>query len=64
MKNVLKRELLKEVKIKLLDENMSQNDLAKVLGVTPQYLSAVLNGKYDATIMTLKLKEWLYETDK
>jgi transcriptional regulator with XRE-family HTH domain len=38
---------------------MTQSQLAKELGVTPQYLSSVLNGKYDATVMTLKLKEWL-----
>ena len=61
MKNVISKELLREVKITLLDEGMTQSQLAKELDVTPQYLSSVLNGKYDATVMTLKLKEWLYE---
>jgi len=61
MKNVISKELLREVKIALLDKGMTQSQLAKELNVTPQYLSSVLNGKYDATVMTLKLKEWLNE---
>ena len=61
MKNVISKELLREVKIAILDKGMTQSQLAKELNVTPQYLSSVLNGKYDATVMSLKLKEWLNE---
>jgi len=63
MKNVISKELLREVKIALLDKGMTQSQLAKELDVTPQYLSSVLNGKYDATVMTLKLKEWLRKNE-
>jgi len=63
MKNVISKELLREVKIALLDKGMTQSQLAKELNVTPQYLSSVLNGKYDATVMTLKLKEWLRKNE-
>ena len=63
MKNVISKELLREVKITLLDKGMTQSQLAKELNVTPQYLSSVLNGKYDATVMTLKLKEWLRKNE-
>jgi len=53
----------KKVKIKLIELNMSQVDLAKKLKTSPQNLNSVLSGKPSLNIEE-KLIMWLNESRK
>lgn len=50
-------ELGMKVKMKLLQENMTQQELAKQIGVSHQHLSAVLRGS-SALLLEEYLQEW------
>jgi transcriptional regulator with XRE-family HTH domain len=54
-------ELGKQVKVKLINEGMSQTDLAIKIDVSPQHLGGVLHGSPSLRMEEL-LKDWL--TDK
>lgn len=47
MRSSSKRELTQEtrIKIRMLEEGYDRNDIAYVLGVSPEYISYLVNGK-------------------
>lgn len=47
------------VKIKLIKINMTQTQLAKLLGVSKQHLNGVLHERYSSLELEEKIKEWL-----
>jgi transcriptional regulator with XRE-family HTH domain len=59
MKNVASR-----VRIRLIELNMTQKELAQALGVTRQHLNAVLHGRLPSKALEEALGEWLDETKK
>jgi len=66
--------LAQKVKIKLIKRNMTQVDLANLLGTSKQNLNAVLHKKYSSLELEEAVNEWLddkewlegnkYESDK
>jgi len=50
-----------QVKIRLIELNMTQKQLAEALGVTRQHLNAVLHGRLPSKVLDQALKEWLDE---
>lgn len=56
MKSVANR-----VKIRLIELNMTQKELAEALGVTRQHLNAVLHGRLPSKVLEQALEEWLDE---
>lgn len=54
MKNVAN-----QVKIRLIELNMTQKELAQALGVTRQHLNAVLHGRLPSKALEQKLEKWL-----
>jgi len=49
----------KKVKIKLIEENMTQKELAKKLNTSPQNLNGVLTGTSSSLILEEKLIDWI-----
>lgn len=41
---------LKEVKFKLISQNMTQKELAEKIGISEEYLSKIINGKHTCNV--------------
>ena len=48
-----------QIKIKLLEEKLTQSDLAKYFNVSKQMINAVVNGKQEHLILEEKILEYL-----
>jgi len=55
------KDLNYHVKVELINKNMSQKELAKIIGCHPQQLNNVLNGHRSDKRIVDKLYEWLKE---
>lgn len=58
------KSITNQIKIRLIELNMSQKELAQALGVTRQHLNAVLHGRLPSKALEQALKEWLDETSQ
>jgi transcriptional regulator with XRE-family HTH domain len=61
MKSAQKRDILKEVKLKLIKQGMTQKQLAEMFGYTRQHLNAVISGRIISEPTMNKVLEWLDE---
>jgi transcriptional regulator with XRE-family HTH domain len=61
MKSAQKRDILKEVKLKLIEKGMTQKQLAELFGYTRQHLNAVISGRIISEPTMNKVLEWLDE---
>lgn len=52
---------IKQIKIKLIKDNITQTDLAIKLQISKQYLNAVLNGRQENLKIEEQLLEWLHQ---
>lgn len=50
-----------KIKAKLNKRNMTQKQLADLIGVTPQMLSSVLRGNTSSLLLEEWLEDWLYD---
>jgi predicted XRE-type DNA-binding protein len=58
---LIKRDVVKDVKVALVNKDMSQKELADYLGITRQYLNNILNKQCFSKKMMYILEGWLYE---
>jgi transcriptional regulator with XRE-family HTH domain len=61
MKSAQKRDILKEVKLKLIKQGMTQKQLAEMFDYTRQHLNAVISGRIISEPTMNKVLEWLDE---
>jgi transcriptional regulator with XRE-family HTH domain len=61
MKSTQKRDILKEVKLKLIEKGMTQKQLAEMFDYTRQHLNAVISGRIISEPTMNKVLEWLDE---
>ena len=52
-------DLIQEVKISLINRDMTQKDLAEILGISKQNLNGILKGKSKSLKIEERIREWL-----